>query len=87
MVTNYDHVINLLNLDRNEVMSSLKNSLFRGEYDNLEHGLFQALFDGGMQTLNGLVISEHQARELLERVKDGTKKEITDWLISNNFIK
>ena len=87
MVINFDYVINKLSLNRKEVMNSLKNSLFKMEYDKMEHGLYQALFDRGMKNLNDMVVSEEQAKELLDIVRLKEKKDIMKWLKDNNYIE
>ena len=64
-----------------EVMSSLEKSLFKGKYDDMENGLYNALIDGGMKNLNDMVLPEDQAKELLTIVRKKTSKDITKWLI------
>lgn len=87
MVKNFDHVIGIMRLDRKEVMASLENSLFKGKYDDMENGLYKALFDGGMKNLNDVVLPEDQAKELLLSVREGNPDKITKWLIKNNYLK
>ena len=87
MVKNFDHVIGIMRLDRKEVMSSLEKSLFKGKYDDMEHGLYNALLDGGMKNLNDMVLPEDQAKELLLSVREGKPEKITKWLIKNNYLK
>lgn len=86
MVKNFDHVIGIMKLDRKEVMVSLENSLFKGKYDDMENGLYNALIDGGMKNLNDMVLPENQAKELLSFVIKGTSADIIDWLIENNYL-
>ncbi len=86
MVKNFDHVIGIMRLDRKEVMASLEKSLFKGKYDDMENGLYNALVDGGMKNLNDMVLPEDQAKELLSFVVKGTPADITDWLIGNNYL-
>lgn len=87
MVKNFDHVIGIMRLDRKEVMASLENSLFKGKYDDMENGLYKALFDGGMKNLNDVVLPEDQAKELLAIVRKKKPEDITKWLIKNNYLK
>lgn len=87
MVKNFDHVIGIMRLDRKEVMASLENSLFKGKYDDMENGLYKALFDGGMKNLNDVVLPEDQAKELLAIVRKKNPEDITKWLIKNNYLK
>lgn len=87
MVKNFDHVIGIMKLDRKEVMASLEESLFKGKYDDLENGLYNALIDGGMKNLNDMVLPENQAKELLSSVREGSPEKITKWLIKNNYLK
>ena len=87
MVKNFDHVIGIMRLDRKEVMASLGKSLFKGKYDDMENGLYNALIDGGMKNLNDMVLPEDQAKELLTIVRKKTSKDITKWLIKFNYLK
>ena len=86
MVKNFDHVIGIMRLERKEVMASLENSLFKGKYDDMENGLYKALFDGGMKNLNDVVLPEDQAKELLSFIIKSTPEDITDWLTENNYL-
>ena len=67
-------------------MASLEKSLFKGKYDDLENGLYNALIDGGMKNLNNMVLPEDQAKELLSFVLKSTPADITAWLTENNYL-
>lgn len=75
MVTSYDYVLDVLNLDKDKVYASVRNHLFNADYTKQVDGLKQGLVDGGIHYLskdkkgNFKAISKSDLSDLVKLVK------------------
>lgn len=78
MVTRYDYVLDVLNLDKDKVYSSVRNHLFNADYTKQVEGLKQGLVDGGIHYLskdkkgNYKAIKKSDLSELVKLIKDAS---------------
>lgn len=102
MVTNYDHVISTLGLDKDKVLESVKKHLFNDKYTEQKDGLISGLIDGGIKDINGKPVKKSVLNSLIKKVKDqlddyvlvsgkyvlkAKEDIIDDWLIAQNLKK
>jgi len=83
-VTGFENFVNSFGLDQNKVFLSVKEHLFNDNYKTLKNGLFQALEDGGLTTIDGKMLSAKQKTLLLETILKGFKP---SWVegVANEF--
>jgi len=74
----YQNFIESFGLNESKVLESLKYHLFNDEYKTMKNGLFMALEDGGLTTIDGRKLSLRQKTMLLDRIKRGFNKSWAD---------
>lgn len=74
----YQNFIESFGLNESKVLESLKYHLFNDEYKTMKKGLFMALEDGGLTTIDGRKLSLRQKTMLLDMIKRGFNKSWAD---------
>ncbi len=70
MVTNYDHVIDRLGLDRDKALVTVKQYLFNEDYSTQATGLKNGLLDAGIKKADGTTPTAREMTSLFVRIRD-----------------
>lgn len=70
MVTNYDHVIDRLGLDRDKALVTVKQYLFNEDYSTQATGLKNGLLDAGIKKADGTTPTAREMTSLLVKIRD-----------------
>ncbi len=71
-----------LKLNKESVLTAVKNHLFNNSYDKQIEGLIFGLKAGGLKKANGKAAPEADVRKLLSACLDATKINVNEVLIS-----